>query len=124
MRSVCRFLIVLLLFAAIPLRGHAALAFAQCEMRHGGASMITEAMHEHGAHADHATYGAVNPDDPSLAASSTCSLCAGCCVGSPVAPHFACALAVTAPSLDRTPFFVSDGPGHVPGRLDRPPLAL
>lgn len=124
MRITARFLILLLLLAALPLRGYAALAVAQCEMRHGGATMATQAMHEHGADADRATSGAVDPDDPSRAASSTCSMCAGCCVGSPVAPHFAYALAVTAPSLDRIPFFVSHSPGHVPGRLDRPPLAL
>jgi hypothetical protein len=125
MRSVARIVLFVLLVAALPLRGLAAAAFMQCEMHHGaGALLGAQEVLDHGAGHDRALPAAGENGDLPPPASSACNLCAGCCVGSPVAPDFARAFAVAEQSLDRTPFAVIHGPGHVPGRLDRPPLAL
>lgn len=115
MRSAVRFLILLLLVAALPLRGYTALAADICAGHHGGAMAAQATDHEHGS--DH---GHEAPDHPS-SSSSSCSHCASCSVGASVAVE---AKQITLPvaGSDRIPFFDRRKSGYVPDHPERPPL--
>jgi hypothetical protein len=105
-------LLILLLVAALPLRGYAALAGDICEGHHGGGAA---AAHDHGSGHEHGA------PDGSSSISSSCSHCASCSVGASVAPE---AKQITLPiaGSDRIPFFDRRKPGHVPAHPERPPL--
>jgi hypothetical protein len=119
MRNVSRALILLLMLVALPLRGYAAVAAELCAMHDGGAQAAQAAEHDHdSAHEQ----GGQNGDHPSTA--SVCSHCAACSVGASLAPDSARPVAVFHASAGRIPFFGACTSGHVPQRLDRPPLAL
>ena len=119
MRRVAKFLIVLLLLGGLPLRGYAAVAAERCEAHHGGTPGAHTAEHDHGPAHEHEAN-----DDGHHSMTSVCSLCATCSVGGSLAPDSAHTVAVLPPVADRIPFVGKQASGHVPGRLDRPPLAL
>ena len=119
MRSILKSLILLLMVAALPLRGYAALAAELCATHHGGSQSVHSAEHDH--HDGHAPDG--HDGDHPLSA-SVCSHCASCSVGASLAPDVARRMAILPRGADRIPFFGVRTPGFVPDHLDRPPLAL
>ncbi len=114
MRSLSRLLILLLLVAALPLRGYAALAADVCADHHGG-TVAAHSHHDHGSDHKH------EAPDGNSSTSSICSHCASCSVGASVAPE---AKPITLPIAgnDRIPFSDRRKPGHVPAHPERPPL--
>ena len=119
MRGALKTLILLLVVAALPLRGNAGVAAELCAAHHGGAQAAHAAEHDHdSAHEQ----GGHDGDHPSSA--SVCSHCAACSVGASLAPDSARPVAVFHAGADRIPFFGARTSGHVPEHLDRPPLAL
>ena len=121
MRRLAKVLIVLLVLAALPLRGYAGAVAALCDAHHGGAP----ATHAH-SHADDASHDHGSDDGGGNAtrAASVCSLCASCCVNASLAPDAPQLPAFQATGADRIPFFDRQVPGFVPEQPDRPPLPL
>ena len=117
--TLCRLLILLLLVAALPMRGYAAVAADLCSAHHGGAVSATVEGHDH----DHGTddYTAL-PDRERSTTASICSVCASCSVGTSLAPMPARMIAVAAAGSDRIPFLDVRKTGYVPDPLDHPPL--
>jgi hypothetical protein len=119
MRGVCKILVLLLMLAALPLRGYAAAVAELCEAHHGGVQTVKVSAHDQSSadaqvpH-DHASEG--------TSAASASSACAGCCVGPSQAPSEARSVPAGPVGADRIPFFGRRLPVHVPDRLDRPPL--
>ena len=134
MRRLFRLVLILILTAALPVRGYAASmmmvcgASGQAAVEHsddGGASHhhpdhaghSPDGAHQH-AHGDHAAEP--SNDDHDVA---TCSACGVCCAGvlsgsgSPV-------LANSAVSSGPIAFFDRRFVGFIPAGLDRPPLSL
>lgn len=122
MSMIARILILFLAFAALPLRGYAALAMDLCEMHHGGVPAAHHAAHDHGAADGHGAHDSGDHDGGS--GPSICSMCAGCCVGVSLASNPAQPVAIVAPAPHRIPFVGTHASGHIADRLDRPPLAL
>ena len=122
MRGASKILIVLLLFAVLPLRGYAAIAAGLCEMHHGGLATVHAAAHDHAASGhDHAVG---TGDDKSSELASACSLCATCSVGASFAPDSVRAVVLAPAGALAIPFYGFTASGYVPGTLDRPPLPL
>ena len=119
MRGISRFLIVLLMLVALPLRGYAAVAAELCEAHHGGAPAAHALDHDHASGHEH---GAHEGDRHSLA--FVCSTCSTCAAGASLAPDSIRPIELVFAVADRIPFFGRQASGHVPDRLDRPPLAL
>jgi hypothetical protein len=112
---------MVMLLAALPLRGYAGVLTALCESHHGGAAVAEEHMHKHGAsHHPDSDQGAGGPSH----AASVCSVCASCCAGAVLAPVTDYGIAVQTPAAFRIPYFDCQVSGFVPEHLDRPPLAL
>jgi len=122
MRSFARTLIVLLMFAALPLRGYAALAMDLCEMQHRSAAPPQHAAQVHDADRGNGPQGF--GDQEGRPAASNCSMCAGCCVGVSFAPDTVQPVTILALAPERIPFVGTQASGHVPGGLDRPPLVF
>ena len=122
MSRIARVLLLFLAFAALPLRGYAALAMDLCEMQHGGAAPTQHVAQGHDPDQEAGAHGAGDLDGVPTA--SICSMCAGCCVGVSLAPNAVQPVAILALAPERIPFVGTQGSGHVPGALDRPPLAL
>ncbi len=120
MRRIASILIVLLVLAALPLRGYAALALALCEKQHGG----TPLTHHVESHPGLTLEPAVSGPGPAegLPGSSLCSMCAGCCVGASLVVDAAQPILLEAPVPERIPFLGVAVSGHVPPPLARPPL--
>lgn len=120
MIRVSRIMLLVLLLAALPLRGYAGGLMALCEAHHGGVAAAQGHAHEHGEslHEDSGDHGGV----PAHTA-SVCSICASCCAGASVAPDSPLVAFAQAAASDRIVFFVRCLSGIVPEHLDRPPLA-
>ncbi|MSQ49056.1 MAG: hypothetical protein EXR30_01565 [Betaproteobacteria bacterium] len=109
---------LILLLAAIPLRGMAGVIGDFCQPQHHGAGQMANA--ECGGCEHNATHGEESDDG----LSAKCSHCAACSIGALLVPESArgefgaAAVALLVPFLDRTL------PGRLPEQLDRPPLAL
>lgn len=121
MRGLARILIVLVLLAALPLRGYAAVAAELCHDNHGGAG-TTHLPVEGIAAVDSGDSGAGSLDHSGFA--SVCGNCASCCVGASLAPEDCAPFAFAAAGAIAIPFHGSPASGRVPETLDRPPLAL
>ncbi|HEX5611650.1 MAG TPA: hypothetical protein VFX67_03290 [Burkholderiales bacterium] len=106
---------LLLLVAALPLRGYAALAADVCTGHHGGVVSAHAAQHDHDADHPH------EAPETNTSTSSGCSHCASCSVGATVAPE-AKQISLPVAGADRIPFFDRRKPGHVPDHPERPPL--
>ena len=115
MRSFFKILIVLLIVAALPLRGYAAVAAELCADHHGGAEAAHAADHDHDSSPDASGHGGDHR--------SICSHCASCTVGATLAPDTLRSVNALITGADRIPFFDARKPGYVPDQLDRPPLA-
>ena len=113
MRVIVRILIVLLVAAALPLRGYAAVAADLCAEHHGGAQSVQ--LHDHGSPDAPAGHGGEH------SSTSSCSHCASCSVGASVAPE-AKHLTLPVAGSGRIPFLDYRKPAHVPDHPDRPPL--
>ena len=120
MKRLSRLLMLVLLLAALPLRGNAGELMVLCEAHHGGAAIAGEHVHEHGDshHNDSGDRGGV----PAHTA-SVCSICASCCAGASLAPDAPLVALPQAPGSDRITFFDRRTSGFVPEHFDRPPLA-
>lgn len=121
MRRAAKTLILLLLLAALPLRGYAGVLMAFCEANHGGAAAALE--HAHDAGAEHHHDSDDSTPGPSHSASA-CSVCASCCASASLATGAKLAVTFSAPGTYRIPFFGGQVSGFVPDHLDRPPLPL
>lgn len=121
MRDVAKILIVLLLLAALPLRGYAAIAAGLCDAHHGGSGTSHAAAHDHeNDHGHEASTG--KAESPEFA--SVCSLCATCSVGASLAPDAVHAVAFASAGASAIPFYGFAASGRVTDTLDRPPLPL
>jgi hypothetical protein len=116
-RGFLKILIVLLIVAALPLRGYAAVAAELCAGHHGGAQAAHAAEHDHDS--SHETVGHDGDHPSSL---SICSHCASCSVGASLAPDSARPVALLIAGAVRIPFLGARKPGYVPDHPDRPPL--
>ena len=116
MQGVARILIALLIVAALPLRGYAAVAADLCAQHHGGAQS------EHAQDHDHGSTDAQSGHGGEHSPTSTCSHCASCSVGVSFLSDSAPILNALIGGADRIPFFDARKPVHVPDHLDRPPL--
>jgi hypothetical protein len=121
MRGVAKTLILLLMLAAVPLRGYAAIAAGLCDAHHGGLATAHATGHAHASgHDDHSQPGNTEP----AGHASVCSLCASCSVGASLAPDVAYAVAFAPAGASAIPFYGFIASGRVPDTLDRPPLPL
>lgn len=118
-RGVARFLIVLLVVAALPLRGYASVAAGLCDAHHGGPPAGQAAAHGHEP-GDYADTGKTEFSDFATA----CSLCATCSVGASLAPDMMHVVGIVTAGTIPIPFSATPMSGCVPGTLDRPPLPL
>lgn len=112
MRNLCKFLVLLLLVAALPLRGYAALAGDLCADHHGGAAAAHADHHDQGSH-----HGHKGTRDGTSSGSSSCSHSVGASVASDVKQ-----INLAVGSADRIPFVDRRKPGYVPDHPERPPL--
>ncbi len=120
-------LLMVVLVAALPLRGAAAFAGDPCGDHHG--TPAAAAADGHGAHGcDHAADGAPVPlhadhgQDTGNAADS-CAHCVACVAGCGLVASTPMLHSGLAPGLDRIPFRPAYAGGHFPALPDRPPLA-
>lgn len=122
MKRTCRIVFLVLLLAALPMRGYAGVLMSLCESHHGGTAVAQEHAHEHGDSHQH------DSDDdaggPSHTAASMCSICAACCAGAGLAPEANHGFVFRTPDTNRIPFHDRQVSGFVPEHLERPPLAL
>ncbi len=121
MRRTVKALILVLLLAALPLRGYAGVWMAFCEAKHGGAPAAME--HAHGSGEDSHHDSDDGTPGPSHAASA-CSICASCSASASLVPEANHGVVFQAPGTDRITFFDRQVVGFVPEHLDRPPLPL
>ena len=120
MKRLSRFLLLVLLLAALPLRGYAGDLMALCEAHHGAAAAAQEHVHEHGErHHDDSGDGGGTPAHTA----SVCSICASCCAGANLAQDAPHVVPPQALGTDRIAFFDRRTSGFVPEHFDRPPLA-
>jgi hypothetical protein len=105
-------IVLVLMLAALPLRGMAAVVAAFCGPQHEAPAQV-QAGHECCETGEH---------DAGDAAKSTCSHCAACSVGAPMAPDQFAGVALPATGEGVIPFQLLRVPGALPDRLDRPPL--
>jgi len=116
-KRLSRLLTLVLLLAALPLRGYAGELMTTCEAHHGGVAAIQEHAQEHGgSHYDDFRDGSAAP------AASVCSVCASCCAGASLAPDANASIAFPVPDIDRISYFDRRASGFVPEHFDRPPL--
>ena len=121
MRRLANGLILVMLLAALPLRGYAGVWMVFCEENHSGATAALEHSHQTGEiHHHDSDHGA--PGSSHVA--SACSMCAAGCASASLAPDANHSVAFPAPGTDRIPFFDRRVSGFVPEHVDRPPLPL
>ena len=118
MKRLSRLLMLVLLLAALPLRGYAGELMALCEAHHGGVAASQEHVHEHGG-----SYHDDSGDGSAEPAASVCSICASCCAGASLAPDANASVAFPVPGINRISYFDRRASGFVPEHFDRPPLA-
>jgi hypothetical protein len=105
-------IVLVLMLAALPLRGMAGVVAAYCGPQHDAPAQV-QAGHEC------CEEGAAHDDAPR----STCSHCAACSVGAPMVSDLFAGVALAAAGAALIPFQLRRVPGALPHRLDRPPLA-
>jgi hypothetical protein len=115
-----RCLLIVLLVAALPMRGIAGSLAAPCADHHGGVAVENHA-HEEGGHHGH---DSGSGDDQSLHTASSCGLCASCCAGAGLLSEAPRAAVLQASAAGPIPFRDRRAPGFVPDHLDRPPTSL
>jgi len=120
-KRIFKTVLLVMLFAALPLRGYSASLAVMCESHHGGGVNKLEHAHEHG---DGHTHEADDGAGDSSPATSVCGFCASCCASSTLAPGAPLAVAIVIAATDRFSFVDRRSSGFVPAHLDRPPLAL
>jgi hypothetical protein len=121
MKRVARFLLLVLLLAAMPLRGYGGELMALCEAHHGGAGTAQDHVHEHD---DSQLHDSGDGGSAPAHTASVCSICASCCAGASLAPDAPRLAVFQAPGSYRIAYFDCRVSGFVPEHLDRPPLAL
>ena len=119
MKCLSRWLLLVLLLAALPLRGYAGELMAPCGAHHGGSAAAQEHVREHGDSYHHNSGDGGTPAHTA----SMCSICASCCAGASLAPDANALVAFPAPGIDRISFFDRRASGFIPEHFDRPPLA-
>jgi hypothetical protein len=121
-KHAARIALLVVLLAALPLRGYAGVLMALCEGHHGGAAAVQEPAHEHGESHHHAS-----SDDGSgipTHAASVCSVCASCCAGAGLAAPSVQGVVIQPPGTSRISSLDRQVSVFVPEHPDRPPLAL
>jgi hypothetical protein len=142
MNKIARWLVILLLVMAMPLRGYAASAMVACGEAHGSKATSSHvhadgqehrhvssdahpAAHDHPAHEHASSHGQAQADSPasSTHGASACSACGACCLGLGLtaATHSAEEPAAGSPAI---PFRSRNFQGVVLEVFDPPPLAL
>ena len=109
--------VLILMLAAIPLRGMAGVIAAFCEPQHHGAGQMTHAECDGCEH--HATYHEEPGDDPT----AKCGHCSACSVNASLVSESALGIAYADSGASPISFLDRSLPGRLPARLDRPPLA-
>lgn len=121
MKKFFRIAMMVMLLAALPLRGYAGVLTVLCESHHGGAAAAQEPMHEHGDGHHHDS----DEDTGGLShAASVCSVCASCCAGAGLAAPSVQGVLIQPPGTSRIFSLDRQVSGFVPEHPDRPPLAL
>jgi hypothetical protein len=124
-RRVTNILIVLLVVAALPLRGYAGALMQYCGDHHGGDAGGHAHSHETAEHEDAGHgHGKSHDEDSSSHSASVCSLCTSCCLGATLAADSPRPVAMLALGTVLIPFHAGHVAGFVPEHLERPPLAL
>jgi hypothetical protein len=113
-------IILVLMLAALPLRGMAAVIADLCGPQQGAAAQQSHECCD-GAEAQAAGSHHGNQQN---SADGSCSHCAACSVGTPVLSEFKQALPEMIPATHAIPFSDRRVQGFVPEILDRPPLPL
>lgn len=109
--------VLILLLAAIPLRGMAGVVAALCDpANHGGATQVTH------AECDSCPEGAAAHHEQDDSAASKCSHCAACSVSVPLVSQSTQGLIAAVSGESPVFFFSRSLPVRPPGRLERPPL--
>lgn len=111
-------MLIVLLLAALPLRGYANAIQTLCEAHHGGVPVA-----EAHAHAPGDNRGVHDGDAEQPGFSSLCNLCSTCSVGAPLVADVPRAPALVAPGSAPIPFVLKFRPDVPLDQLDRPPLA-
>ncbi len=119
MKHAFRMVLLVLLFAALPLRGYAGALMGPCESHLGGVTATPEHVHDEGSH--HGNSGDGDESPPHGA--SVCSICASCCASAGLVQDAALVALPQAAGSGRIAFLDRRSSGFVPGNLDRPPLA-
>jgi hypothetical protein len=110
--------LLILLLAAIPLRGMAGVIADFCQPQHQGAVQMAD------AGCDSCEHDGTQDEEPGNGLDAKCSHCAACSVAVPVVSEFTRGTVHAAAGALLVPFRDRNLPGRLPGRLDRPPLAL
>jgi hypothetical protein len=112
--------VLILLLAALPLRGMAGVAAALCGPQHHAPAAME--MPHHGC--EEGAAHAPAQDDSGSPVETACSHCAACSVGSPAVPVVAAVQFPAHAGEPAIPYLHHLQLGYVSERLDRPPLAL
>lgn len=119
MKNTVRISLLIVLLAALPLRGYAGVPMSPCDAHHGGSAVAQEHVHENGdSHHDESGDGGGTQTQPA----SVCSHCVSCCASTSLAQDAPQVAELQATGSDRIAFFHRRSSGFVPERLDRPPL--
>ena len=114
-------IVLVLMLAALPLRGVAAVIADLCGPQHSAAAM--QASHECCDGAEAPDHGKSHHDGQGQAEGS-CSHCAACSVGASAVSDAAIPVTFALPHGAPIPFADRRVPAGVTERLDRPPLSL
>lgn len=109
---------LILMLAAIPLRGMAGVIAAFCDSQHHGAGQITHAEFV-GAEHEATSHGEAGDG-----LDAKCSHCSACSVNSPLVSGPAHGIADAGSGALPISFLQRSVPGRLPAQLDRPPLVL
>ncbi|MEK6242965.1 MAG: hypothetical protein AABM33_00565 [Pseudomonadota bacterium] len=110
--------VLILMLAAIPLRGMAGVISAFCEPQHHGAGQMTH------AECDGCEHDATRHEEPGDDSNAKCGHCSACSVSAPLVSESA--RGISYAGSDTLPILFLDRglPARFPERLERPPLAL
>ncbi|MFY9315926.1 MAG: hypothetical protein WAO95_10245 [Burkholderiales bacterium] len=120
MKRIVRVVLLVMLFAALPLRGYPAALMALCGGFHDGGTAAAEHVRESGD--EHRHEPSDNGGGILTHAASVCSVCASCCASAGLAPRLIQGVMFQPPGAFRIPFLDYRFSGFVPESLDRPPL--
>jgi hypothetical protein len=110
--------LLILMLAAIPLRGMAGVVSAFCEPQHHGAGQMTH------AECDGCEHESTRDEELADGADAKCSHCSACSVGAPLVAESMHRITYAGSGAGPISFLDHSPPGRLPARLDRPPLAL